>query len=330
MLTTLPAAPVTIRDLEFSDLWINDKGQAYLSQGKALIAAPEACAPDGWTLARLLGETAEREFPLTYDDIAYRAARMDGRHGIWWVLRRQAQSVAPLGALGFPQTLVHHLIALGRHDTARGLVLVLGDTAMGKTWTVSALLKAWLETHGGTGLTVEAPPELPLEGHHGVNGFCIQTHIVESEIDVQVALSARCNPAYLMIGEIRFAKAARQALNAALSGRIVVATMHASGIEQGLLRFVDLAAGGERGPRDLSPQDKAIATEDARHQLADSLRLVLFQHLLRRSHLPKPVLRCDALSLDADASAVQSLIRQGQFRQLGTIIERQQKTFQDQ
>ena len=320
------APAVLIRELEFSDLWINARGEAYLSGAKSLTPVPEACASDAWTLARVLDETAEREFPLSYDDTVYRAARMDGRHGVWWVLRRQAQAVPPLQELGFGDPLVKRLIDLGRHETARGLVLVLGDTNMGKTWTVSALLKSWLEHYGGTALTVEAPPELPLEGHHGARGFCLQTRIAESELDIQVALSARCNPAYLMIGEIRFSKSARQALNAALSGRIVAATMHASGIEQGLLRFVDLAAGGT----DIAPRgiEKSLEAEDVRQQLADSLRLVLFQHLMRRPTLARPVMRHEALIVDADQSAIQSLIRQGQFRQLRTIIERQQKLIQ--
>ena len=323
------ARPVLIRDLEFSDLWINERGEAYLSEAKSLTPIPNACGPDAWTLARVLDDTTEREFPLSYDDVIYRAARMDGRHGIWWVLRRQAQSVPPLAELGFSDALVKRLVELGRHDSARGLVLVFGDTNMGKTWTVSALFKAWLETHGGTGLTVEAPPELPLEGNHGERGFCIQTRIAESEIDVQVALSARCNPAYLLIGEIRFSKSARQTLDAALSGRIVAATMHASGIEQGLLRFVDLAAGGaEIRARSPGAAEKPVEIEDVRQQLSDSLRLVIFQHLLRRPALARPILRSEVLIVDADSSAIQSLIRQGQFRQLRTIIERQQKLVQ--
>jgi twitching motility protein PilT len=318
----------SLRDLAFSDLWINDKGEAYLSEGKVLRKIEDRYGSDAWRLWRLLEDQSDREFPLEYDDVVYRVARLDGRYHTWWVLRRLALDVPPFDALGFPEPIVKRIRDLGRHDNPGGLVLVLGDTNNGKTWTVSSAMMSWLALYGGTCLTVEAPPELPLEGPHGEAGYCIQTRIQEHEIDIQVALSARCNPAYLMIGEVRFPKTARQTLNASLAGRIVGTTMHAATVEQGLLRFAELAASSDdrRVEGSGQPVEKSLDTENARHQLADALRVVIHQRLVRHEKYPRPLLTCTAIFCDgADQSAIAAHIRSGQFRQLTTIIERQQK-----
>lgn len=115
-----------------------------------------------------------------------------------------------------------------------GLFVLAGPTGSGKTTSLYALLNVW--GRGRLVLTVEDPVEvvqptfLQLQVNEGAG--------VSYEELVKVALRHR--PDILAIGEIRDGQTAKAALQAALSGHLVLTTIHANSARQVLHRLVDL------------------------------------------------------------------------------------------
>ncbi len=122
-----------------------------------------------------------------------------------------------------------------------GLILVAGPTGSGKTTTAAAMLQYIGRHHQGKKkiITVEDPVEYFLEG------------ITQFRLDQSCGLSFeksltylfRQDPDVLFIGEIRNAETARVALQASLTGHLVIATVHTSGFEETKLRLLQLGAG---------------------------------------------------------------------------------------
>lgn len=118
-----------------------------------------------------------------------------------------------------------------------GLFLVTGPTGSGKTTTLYTALSK-LNAEEVKIFTVEDPIEYSLPGINQV-----QVH-PEIGLTFGVALRAvlRQDPNVIMIGEIRDAETAENAVRAAMVGRMVMATMHVSTPEAAIERMVDLGA----------------------------------------------------------------------------------------
>lgn len=142
-------------------------------------------------------------------------------------------------------------------EQPNGVFLITGPTGSGKTTTIYRLL-----THLNDGerkiITVEDPVELDLPG-------VIQVR-VRSEIGLTFAAGLRSilrqDPDVIMIGEIRDPETARIAVQAALTGHLVISTVHTNSALAAVPRLLDLGI------------------ED--YLLADVLRGVAGQRLLRR------------------------------------------------
>lgn len=115
-----------------------------------------------------------------------------------------------------------------------GLYLLAGPTGSGKTTMMYELLKHW--SKGRVVLTVEDPVEAEQKDFLQLQ-VNEQAGVSYQEL-IKVALRHR--PDILVIGEIRDTKTAEAALQAALSGHLVVATIHANSAELVLERLVDL------------------------------------------------------------------------------------------
>ncbi|USS91778.1 ATPase, T2SS/T4P/T4SS family [Fructobacillus americanaquae] len=103
-----------------------------------------------------------------------------------------------------------------------GLYLVAGPTGSGKISTLYRLLAAW--SPGKVVLTVEDPVEI-------YQPAFLQLQVNEQAgIDYQslIKVALRHRPDLLVIGEIRDAKTAQAALQAALAGHLVLSTLHAN------------------------------------------------------------------------------------------------------
>lgn len=155
-----------------------------------------------------------------------------GEGAVLRVLDKAAQA-RDLGALGLPAAVA---VGLGRLVAQpHGLVLVAGPTGSGKTTTLYALLGALLDGSRKV-VTVEDPVEFDLPGvtqiqvNHGIGlDFA---RILRSVL--------RHDPDVLMVGEVRDGETARTAVQAALTGHLVLATVHANGAVESVARMVDM------------------------------------------------------------------------------------------
>ncbi len=116
-----------------------------------------------------------------------------------------------------------------------GIVLISGPTGSGKTTTLYATLKH-LNTGDTNILTVEDPIEYTLEG---IN----QVQLKESiGLDFTSTLRTflRQDPDIIMVGEIRDVKTANMAIRAALTGHLVLSTIHTNSAWATVSRLIDM------------------------------------------------------------------------------------------
>ncbi|UZD54588.1 type II secretion system ATPase GspE [Caldimonas aquatica] len=116
-----------------------------------------------------------------------------------------------------------------------GIVLVTGPTGSGKTTTLYAAL-ARMDTATTNVLTVEDPIEYELPG--------IGQTQVNPKIDLTFAKALRAilrqDPDVIMIGEIRDFETAQIAIQASLTGHLVLATLHTNDAPSAVTRLIDM------------------------------------------------------------------------------------------
>ena len=116
-----------------------------------------------------------------------------------------------------------------------GIVLVTGPTGSGKTTTLYAALSR-LDRRGANMMTVEDPIEYALDG-------VAQTQVnARIELDFARALRSilRQDPDVIMIGEIRDLETAQIAVQASLTGHLVLATLHTNDASSAVTRLADM------------------------------------------------------------------------------------------
>jgi len=120
-------------------------------------------------------------------------------------------------------------------DQPHGIVLVTGPTGSGKTTTLYASLKE-LATNEVNVCTIEDPIEL-------IDGSFNQMQ-VQSNIDLNFADGVRAllrqDPDIIMIGEIRDKETADVAVQAALTGHLVLSTLHTNDSPSAITRLLEL------------------------------------------------------------------------------------------
>nr|WP_299484888.1 GspE/PulE family protein [uncultured Allomuricauda sp.] len=148
------------------------------------------------------------------------------------ILNKDTQSVS-LEDLGFN---AHELRRYKEGiKNPNGIVLISGPTGSGKTTTLYATLKLLNDAKTNI-LTIEDPIEYTLEG---VN----QVQLKES-IGLDFASSLRTflrqDPDIIMVGEIRDVKTANMAIRAALTGHLVLSTIHTNSAWATISRLIDM------------------------------------------------------------------------------------------
>jgi len=145
-----------------------------------------------------------------------------------------------------PDVLVKDFAALGfgAEDEARwrtlieqphGIILVTGPTGSGKTTTLYSTLKL-LATSEVNVCTIEDPIELV---EPSFNQMQVQTNIHLGFADGVRAL-LRQDPDIIMVGEIRDLDTAENAVQAALTGHLVLSTLHTNDAPSAIIRLLDL------------------------------------------------------------------------------------------
>jgi general secretion pathway protein E len=190
---------------------------------------------------------AERRLPqdgaarvrIGQSEIDVRVATMPTQHGESAVMRlltkdRSLLDIASLGLSQTDETKVARLLAL-----PHGMIVVTGPTGSGKTTTLATMLSILNEPTRKI-LTIEDPVEYEIAG--------INQSQVKSSIGLTFATALRAfvrqDPDVIMVGEIRDAETAHIAIHAALTGHLVLTTMHTETAAAAVPRLLDLGIEG--------------------------------------------------------------------------------------
>jgi MSHA biogenesis protein MshE len=202
--------------------------------------------------------------------IDVRMSTMPTQYGETVVLRllNRRASLQSLDSLGMPPDTLQRFGEVIRRTS--GMVLVTGPTGSGKTTTLYSALAA-LNTPDRNIMTVEDPVEYRL---HGISQVQVNEKI-ELTFARVLRSTLRQDPDVILVGEIRDEETAQIALRAALTGHLVLSTVHTKDAASTPLRLIDMGA--------------------PNYMVATSVHAVVAQRLLRRicescieEHRPDP------------------------------------------
>ncbi len=172
---------------------------------------------------------------LAGKDVDIRLSTVPTTHGERVVMRILEQSGTPLelSKLGFSPRSVEAIDKIIRKKY--GIILVTGPTGSGKSTTLSSCLVV-LNSPERNIMTVEDPVEYQIPGINQVQ--------VNSKIGLTFASSLRAflrqNPDVIMVGEIRDKETAEIAINASLTGHLVLSTLHTNDAPGAITRLADM------------------------------------------------------------------------------------------
>ncbi len=164
-----------------------------------------------------------------------RVSTMPSSHGERVVLRLLDKQAGRLDFthLGMPEKLMHQMSEILHKP--HGIILVTGPTGSGKTTTLYAGL-TMLNSKQRNILTVEDPVEYLLDG--------IGQTQVNTKVDMTFARGLRAilrqDPDVVMVGEIRDLETAQIAVQASLTGHLVLSTLHTNTAVGAVTRLVDM------------------------------------------------------------------------------------------
>lgn len=183
-----------------------------------------------------------------------------------------------------------------------GLVLVGGPTGSGKSSTLATLLDQLNREKALHIITLEDPVEVIHSSQRSlVNQREVGRHSSGFAQGLRSAL--RQDPDVIMIGELRDLQTIRLALQAAETGHLVLATVHARSAASSIERLVEVFAADEK------PLVRAM--------LAESLQMVVAQVLVRRVGGG----RVAAREVLVATPAVRNLVREGRMAQLCSVMQ---------
>ena len=168
-------------------------------------------------------------------DIDIRVSTIPTAHGESVVMRLLDASkvLLDIDTLGFSRHNLDIFKKLLEHHN--GIILVTGPTGSGKTTTLYSALSR-LNTNEVKIITVEDPVEYQL---HGVNQMQ-----VNPKIDLTFASGLRAflrqDPDIIMVGEIRDHETAEIAIQASLTGHLVLSTLHTNDAPSSITRLIDM------------------------------------------------------------------------------------------
>jgi general secretion pathway protein E len=172
-------------------------------------------------------------------EIDIRIATMPTQHGESVVIRllprdRGLLELSKIGLAARDEAALRRLLAL-----PHGLILITGPTGSGKTTTLATMLSILNEPTRKI-LTIEDPVEYEISG--------VNQSQVKPAIGLTFATAMRAfvrqDPDVIMVGEIRDAETANIAIHAALTGHLVLSTLHTETAAAAVPRLLDLGVEG--------------------------------------------------------------------------------------
>lgn len=170
-------------------------------------------------------------------DVNVRLETVPTINGIDVVMRlfNMDQSMYTLDKLGLSpheRAVVDDIIA-----KPSGLVLTVGPTGSGKTTTLYSMLNT-LNSEERKIITIEDPVEYQFEGITQIS--VTSQNSQETSFAEKLRAVLRLDPDIVMVGEVRDTDTAKTALQAALTGHLVLSTFHASSASAALTRMMDV------------------------------------------------------------------------------------------
>ncbi len=228
---------------------------------------------------------------------SFRLSAFRQRGSIAAVFRHIPHDIPALGSLNLPEILSTLILE------KRGLILLVGATGTGKSTTLAAMLEQRNQQVAGHILTIEDPVEFLFNNKRSIVN---QREVGRDTESLQVALknALRQAPDCIYIGEIRDRETMTAAISYALSGHLVVSTLHANNSYHALGRILSF----------YTPEARASLLAD----LSSGLRAIVSQRLVRASSGG----RMPAVEVLLNTKFISELIAQGDFNGVKEAMEK--------
>ncbi|MFO1329327.1 MAG: PilT/PilU family type 4a pilus ATPase [Rubrivivax sp.] len=245
-----------------------------------------------------LDETGELNIGIGVPKVgSFRLSAFRQRGSIAAVFRCIPQDIPSLDSLGVPPLLSQLVIE------KRGLILMVGATGTGKSTTLASMLEWRNQQLTGHILTIEDPIEFLFTNKRSIVN---QREVGRDTQSLQTALknALRQAPDCILIGEIRDRETMTSAISYALSGHLVLATLHANNSYHAMGRILSF----------YTPESRPALLSD----LASGLRAIVSQRLLRNNIGG----RVPAVEVLLNTKYVAELIERGDFSGVKEAMEK--------
>jgi len=265
-----------------------------ISHEEATRMLSEVCGPRNW---EIFDQRGDLDFAYEMDEASrFRSNYFKQSDGYGAAFRLIPTKIATLEELGIP------LVVKEFANVRGGLVLITGPTGSGKTTTQAALIDHINQNFAKHVVTIEEPIEFV---HDNKQSTITQREVPENSSSFAAGLKAalREDADIVLVGEMRDLETVSLALTAAETGLLVFGTLHTNNARKTVDRMVDVF------PADRQSQARAM--------LANSLRGVVAQLLLKRADRPGRIAVNEILIANA---AVAAIIREGATQKLQDVI----------
>ena len=250
---------------------------------------------DSREMDRLL-EHGDDDFSFSISGVGrFRCNAYQQRNSLAMVLRVVSLTLPSPAKMHIPDAILK--IA----DIKKGLVLVTGPAASGKSTTLACIIDRINTNRRGHIITIEDPIEF-IHAHKA--SVLSQREVEHDTVSYQTALRAalRQAPDVILLGEMRDLETIQTALTAAETGQLVLSTLHTIGAAKTIDRIIDVFPANQQ--------------QQIRVQLSMVLRAVVSQQLL-------PTVDGElepAFEIMLNNSAIQNMIRDGKAHQMDNVI----------
>jgi len=236
------------------------------------------------------------DFALSFNHVRVRINTFYTTRGLSLAIRLLPESIPDLTSLNLHPSLSQIL------ELQSGLILVCGSTGSGKSTTIAAIIEEINRTRPAHIITIEDPIEYRFKPKKAfIEQREVGIHVPSFDQGLLDVL--RENPDVIFVGELREPDTIRLTLNAAESGHLVFATLHASDAEDAAYRINNCVTGDNQ--------------DVIRYQFASTLSWLIVQQL---SLIKRVGFRVPMLSILRATPSVQSSIRENKLTQLENIM----------
>lgn len=295
--------------MKASDLHLGSDNNPYFridGEMRAIEAILPVCSEELWErLLAIMPKRNQEEFLALKDtDFAYeiegygryRSNVFQDQHGIGAVFRLIPSEILTVDKLQVPEVILELC------KMPKGLLLVTGPTGSGKSTTLASLIDHINRTQRKHIITIEDPVEFVHRNQLSlINQREVHTHTESFKKALRAAL--REDPDIILVGEMRDLETIAIAIEMAVTGHLVLGTLHTSTAVSTVDRIID------QFPPDRQAQIRTM--------LADALIGVISQMLLKKIVGG----RIAAYEVMVANIAVSNLIREGKTYQISTIMQ---------